>query len=44
MDVESLSESIIKRVFLQLKLYLPCCMPVVNSAVEDTKYPVDFMV
>lgn len=26
------------------KLYLPCCMPVVNSAVADTKYPVDFTV
>ena len=33
-----------KRENRRSKLYLPYCMPVVNSAVADTKYPVDFTV
>ena len=44
MDEESLLELTIKRENRRSKLYLPCCMPVVNSAVADTKYPVDFTV
>lgn len=43
-DEESRLELIIKRENRRSKLYLPCCMPVVNSAVADTKYPVDFTV
>lgn len=43
-DEESRLELIIKRENRRSKLYLPCCMQVVNSAVADTKYPVDFTV
>ena len=31
----------IRQDFLQLRLYLQSCMPVVNSAVEGTRYPED---
>ena len=39
--VEFLRVLTIKQENLQLKLYLPCCMPVENSAVEDTRYQED---